>query len=366
MTNSKTPKNNVTGADYGNFKDPVGLLLRMLRSRNRAAYFTLFREGLSLMLTPLDILLASSEQKLTRKPAQSDLPLVLILGGSRSGTTLLYQTLCHYLPVSYFNNLSVSFPRSPITSSNMFKRFLKKGNSTFKNYYGSVPGFNGPNDGFHIWNRWLGQDRNHVDSDIDQVVLEEMRNFVHTWHATFGKPLLNKNNRNSLAISTFERALPTQVRYIVIKRHPQFVVQSLICSREEVQGDKRVGWGLGANETTSTDKHDKSDPYAYIEDICRQVYTVDKQLNQNLQQVDSNRYIEITYEEFCQNPQAVVQQVALLVLGKKLDDKELKNLNPFDNTNNQRLSDEEFQRIKETLKVLGRQNRAITTENPIC
>jgi hypothetical protein len=152
---------------YSNFRDPVGLLRRMLASGDRAAYFTLFREALSVVMRPVDALLARSEATLLRTdPGPSDLPVLLVLGGSRSGTTLLYQTLTKCLPVSYFNNLSAAFPQSPITAGTRFNRFLPRQGADFQNYYGSVAGLDGPNDGFHIWNRWLGDDRNSVPEDI--------------------------------------------------------------------------------------------------------------------------------------------------------------------------------------------------------
>ena len=145
---------------YSNFRDPVGLLRRMLVSGDRAAYFTLFREALGVAMKPVDSLLARSEARLVAvDPGPSALPVLLVLGGSRSGTTLLYQTLTRFLPVSYFNNLGACFPKSPVTAATRFNQFLPRQRADFRNYYGSVAGLAGPNDGFHIWNRWLGADR---------------------------------------------------------------------------------------------------------------------------------------------------------------------------------------------------------------
>ena len=108
----------------------------MLKSGNRAAYFTLIREGMGVALRPLDWLFSFSEKRRLQRCKKSDLPLILILGGSRSGTTLLYQTLAQYLPVSYFNNLSVSFGKSPITAGKRFNWLLRRQKGNFNNYYG--------------------------------------------------------------------------------------------------------------------------------------------------------------------------------------------------------------------------------------
>ncbi|MEM9722681.1 MAG: sulfotransferase [Bacteroidota bacterium] len=335
-------------AGYGNFKDPTGLLVRMLKSGKKAAYFTLIREGFSIMLKPLDWIFSPLEKKRLRKGLTSDLPLILILGGSRSGTTLLYQTLAGYLPVSYFNNLSAAFSKSPITGGMLFNRLLRKKKGDFKNYYGSVAGFNGPNDGFHIWNRWFGMDRNHIPEDIPEATLKDLENFVSTWNASFKKPLLNKNNRNSICIAAFEKALPNQVYYVVIKRNPVYVIQSLIQSREVVQGDKRVAWGLEVNgEKANATNLD--DPYAYVDEISEQVFAVNDFLREELKQVDPNRYVEISYEAFCKYPQDIVQNISQLIFGKEISPKNLKGLKPFRNTNSQKLGDEEFARIKNTV-----------------
>jgi len=347
MKKTEAVKKQDVGAGYSNFKDPVGLLVRMLKSGKKAAYFTLFREGVSLLLKPVDGLMASGEKKKLRETAPSDLPLVLILGGSRSGTTLLYQTLTQYLPVSYFNNLSASFPRSPISGGKTFNRFLKKKKGDFSNFYGSVAGFNGANDGFHIWNRWFGQDRNHIASDISEETLQDLKNCVDAWHNHFKKPLLNKNNRNTLCIKEFEEAMGRQVKYVVIERDPVYVIQSLIKSREAVQGDKRVGWGLGANE--SSEALAEKDPFYYVDEICDQVFSVNEHLDTELQQVDADRYLRITYEEFCQSPTRIVNEVSKLIFEEEVDHTQLKGLETFKNTNKQSLDDDEFSRILEAV-----------------
>lgn len=318
----------------------------MLKSGNKAAYFSLLREGLGVALKPVDALLQGREKRLLQKGLTSDLPLVLILGGSRSGTTLFYQTLAQYLPFSYWNNLSVSFPRTPITSGKLFNRFLRKKKGDFKNYYGSVAGFNGPNDGFHIWNRWLGEDRNTIPADIGEDTLGEIRNFVHTWHTTFEKPLLNKNNRNSLCVELFAHALD-HVKFVEIRRDPVYVVQSLILSRLEVQGSKEIAWGLASKDSDTSE-----DPYKYVDDICDQVYAVEQELNEARKHVAPEHYLKVTYEDFCAQPQVVLDSVSQMVFGQGVDPASLEGLKPFKNTNRQRVEDEEFARIQARIATL--------------
>lgn len=340
---------------YSNFKDPVGLAKRMILSGNKAAWFTLIREGLGIIFKPLDSLLSIREKKLLARDQKSDHPLILILGGSRSGTTIFYQTLTQYLPVSYFNNLSVSFPKSPIASWKIFNPLLRRQRGNFENYYGSVAGFNGPNDGFHIWNRWFGEDRNHIPESISEEAKNEMLRFFHTWHSVTGKPFLNKNNRNSLCAPLLNR-LFDRIIFIEIRRDPVYVVQSLIQSREVVQGSKHIAWGLNSKDSEDPDSGD------YIREICQQVLSVEDILDHAKKEIQSDRYFRISYEEFCEDPKEVVQKFSRIIMGNPQPEENLRSLKPLQNTNKQKLSDEEFSSIVKNIEQLRAEKGAAVNE----
>ncbi|MFK7925759.1 MAG: sulfotransferase [Bacteroidia bacterium] len=333
---------------YSNFKDPVGLLKRMLLSGNKAAYFTLFREGVSLLLKPLDFFWKKSEAKKIQTAKPSKLPLIIILGGSRSGTTILYQTLAEYLPVSYFNNLSVSFPRSPITSTRFFRSWFYKKNRVkrFINYYGSVAGFKGPNDAFHIWNAWLGEDRNAIPKDLPDSIKGEMKAFFDAWHEHIGKPFLNKNNRNSLCVDLFLETFE-HIHFVEIRRKPEYVVQSLIKSRMAVQGDKHTGWGLATKEES-----DPNEPFAYIRDICQQVKAVETTLDEARGRVPAGQYTYLSYEQLCENPRSVLEEIYKKAWPTDAPPLDLEHLQTLKSTNRQILPDEEFNEILRILDLV--------------
>jgi len=204
---------------YSNFNDPVGLLMRMLRSGNRAAYGALFRTAFSIGLTPLDWLLQAKEKRRLAAVDESQIrhPLVLIVGPPRSGSTLLYQALARYANVSYLTNLTSMFPRSPISSASLFQAYGQRPTKSFamglfakrsfakssQNYYGQTPGLRSPNDGFEVWNRWLGEDRYQAPETLEPASAKQMRRFFAAWTKEFDKPFLNKNNRNALCLGNF-------------------------------------------------------------------------------------------------------------------------------------------------------------------
>ena len=184
-------------SEYDNFQDPLGLLKRMLLAKDRAARSALYRAAAGMMLQPLDSLLEYFERQKVREAKFSDLPMIFIVGAPRSGTTLLYQTLARFLPVTYFTNWSALFPRAPITATLTAQRFLSAKRFDDRSFYGNVAGLAAPNDGFHVWNRWLGADRYRAAQQISETDARDLKVFFNAWRAAFALPFLNKNNRNS-------------------------------------------------------------------------------------------------------------------------------------------------------------------------
>lgn len=290
-------------ASSGNFADPVGLVMRMLRSQNRAAYAALCREALKYGVAPIDWLLRRREQRCLEGASQSSLPVILIIGAPRSGTTMVYQALSKYLQVSYLNNFTSLFPSAPISASSLFNRFLPSGRDDFTSYYGQTSRLVDPNDGFGVWNRWLGTNRAEAPDSLDTSVSVEMQTFFDAWHAEHGIPFLNKNNRNTAAVRLLNEALRNVV-FVVVHREPYFVAQSLIKARQSVQGGTDVGWGLMKQE-----RHCRSAALGYVDDVCDQVINIRAELESQLAVVPDECCISIEYETFCGDPNRSLQRL---------------------------------------------------------
>lgn len=289
-----------SGATYGNFHNPLGLVFRMLTSGKRAAWSALFREGIGKLAVPVDLLLSVSESTKLMAATDERLPVILIVGPPRSGTTLIYQVLGYSLDVTYPNNLGSLLPRSPITAS----RMATKRRAEFQNFYGQTARMSGPNDAFHIWNRWLGSNRYTARTDLSEAEVEEMQRFFHAWTVAHKKPFLNKNNRNAECAAMLAKHLPSSY-FVAVRRDPVCVARSLIKAREVVQGDKTVGWGLQCQE-----QHANEDPLGYVHDVCDQVEKNEQRLADQLSKIDPQRVIEITYESFCTDPNGCIRQIA--------------------------------------------------------
>jgi hypothetical protein len=326
---------------YANFQDPFGLVMRMLRSKDPAALSALLRAGLAVSVAPLDGALQPFERRRVRAAPPSRHAPIFIVGAPRSGTTLVYQALAHHLPVTYFSNLSALFPRAPLTASVLFERLFDGRRPDFHSFYGNTKGLAAPNDGFHVWNRWLGADRYRVPEALGDEAAQEMRGFFQAWMATFDRPLLNKNNRNTACIpllaSIFEDAW-----FIAVERDPVYVAQSLLFARERIQGSKQLGWGLGKSERAGAER-----PLGYVDDVCDQVLRVRAQCRRDLRGVAPERVVEVSYEAFCRDPAGVIAGVSRRVLGAGLDVEALRTeLPPFRSTNRLQLETAEAERIR--------------------
>lgn len=331
-------------SEYANFRDPLGLLQRMLLSKERAAYSALNLAAAAVLLRPLDFVLERCERRKLQEAKASTLPMIFVVGAPRSGTTLLYQTLAHFLPVTYFTNWSALFPRAPITANQVASRFLRTKRFDDRSFYGNVAGLAAPNDGFHVWNRWLGADRYRALQQISASAEREMKTFFNAWHGAFAKPFLNKNNRNTDCIALLA-AIFEHAYFIEVRRHPVYVAQSLLLARQRIQGSKAIGWGLRSANAASGK--------SYVDEVCEQVFAIETKLRADKRRVPPGRLMEISYERFCENPRSVVQRIAQDFLKKEIDEAALRReLRSFDATNAARVEREEFAMIQGRINEL--------------
>lgn len=294
-------------AKYDQFKDPVGLVSRMLRSSESGASFALTRAALELLAAPIDFALQPFERRAIADAAGGLLPIVQIVGPPRSGTTMAYQVLSHGLPYAYFDNLNSLFPRSAITAGRLFGVPKRRARLQTHSYYGNTSGMRGTNDGFHVWDRWLGEDRSAVVDPLPASVREDMLRFFRAWFAHFPFPLLTKHNQNLLCMGTLADALPSTI-FVVVARDPVYTAQSLLIARERIQGDRRVPWGLGARH--GQPREAVSDP---LLDVADQVRGIFARLREQIRAAPPECTLCVRYPDFCKAPGRWVGEVHRLV-----------------------------------------------------
>jgi hypothetical protein len=330
------------------FNDPSGLFLRLVRSRDPAAVFAIKTSIMALLALPLDLLMENYEKKLYRNASAPDLPVIFVTGPARSGTSVVAQVLVHNLAVTYMNNLTAVFQRSPITANLLFGKWLKKTPTSYTSYYGKTANFSGPNDGLHIWDRWVGKDRTQIPEALSNRKKHEMITFLGAWENVFKKPLINKNNNLNtfahLVADVFENAY-----FICLTREPAYLAQSLLKARTEIHGNVNVPYGLQSPRIDGRENRSED----FIQDVCEQVLFHEKMIMEQQQRIGTQRFWIVSYENFCSHPAQLVMRVAEEILQKPIDEEKLKqNLGPFKNANTIKIETALFKEIQHKLQML--------------
>jgi len=282
------------------FHDPVGLTKRLLKSGDPAALFAMRLAAAGPLCAPLDFLLEPFERQAYQSAPPRRLPVILVCGPPRSGTTLLLQALIQNLPVAYFNNLTALFPRSPITANRLFSRFISRSPMGFRSYYGRTDHLSGSNDGLQLWDRWLGADRTHPPAELRPAQREAMVKFFNAYEAWSGLPLVAKNNNLNASASLVAEVLP-DCYFLCLTREPVFLARALLRARRDIHGREDEGYGLTAPGGHSADP---------VEDVCRQVIFLEQLSLKQQARIGPTRFRLISYEGFCRDPAATLKLVA--------------------------------------------------------
>jgi len=285
------------------FHNPVGLAMRLIKSRDPAALFAMTSAATGLLATPLDLLLTPLERTYDRKESATQHPLIVVCGAPRSGTTVVYQTLVQHLPVAYFSNLTSLFPRSPLTATQLFGRFLGRPSGEYGSFYGKTRRLSGTNDALYLWDRWLGSDRGKPPSEISAAKGQQMRRFFAAWQQVFAKPLVSKNNNLNVSAHLVAEHIPNMY-FLCMTRRPRDLAQSLYRARCDIHGSPTSPYGL-------TEGNAPNDP---VKSVCDQVAYFERINRQQQQRLGENRFWIVSYEDFCRRPGDLVQRVAEEIL----------------------------------------------------
>ncbi len=327
-----------------NFHDPLGLLIRLIRSGDQAAWFAMYTAILGLVCSPLDLLLQRWEEQRYRRATPPQQPLIFVCGAPRTGTTLMAQVLIHHLPVTYINNITAIFSRSPITASLAFCKPVHNQTIAFNSYYGKSNGFAGPNDALYLWDRWLGKDRSVVPTTLAAAEQQAMLQFFAAYEEAFPRPLVTKNNNLNTYAALVADALENAY-FICMTREPLYHAQALLRARRDIHGDETLAYGISRAPATA--------PQDFVEDVCRQTLYHAQVIQQQQALVGSKRFWIVPYEEFCVAPAQFVTRVAEEMLGESVDLAALEQqLPPFQHTNRINIEPELFAQLQQRLAAL--------------
>lgn len=330
-------------ASLGRYPNALTLAARTLRQRDPAARAALLYEALTIIASPMDLVLGIRERRLWREVAGAQHPLIVVVGPPRSGTTVVYQTLVKTLPVSYFNNLTSVFPRSPITVNSMARRPFRNEEVRFRSFYGRTARWWEPNDLLSLWERWLGGDLRFPPAALSPNMAKEMLRFFGAWTSSFGS-VVSKSNALNVSAHLVAAALP-QAHFICLSRHPVFLAQSLLIARRYISGTANLPYGVD-----SPTRIREENP---LKDVCSQVQ-FHRDVADSQRSLIGSRFWMVDYESFCARPSLLVERVARQVLGLDFSAENVDSLvPPIKAESRQKLPDVEFTQITREIARLG-------------
>ena len=259
-------------------------------SANPSAWFGMFVLGVSPISRIIDKIIPRRE--LNNKIG----PCLYIVCPPRSGGTIVYQVLTRLIPSVYITNLHSLFPRHATPILNRLNLF-QENKSGFKNYYGYSYGFAGVNEGNSSISKIC------ATHNISAIRARFMK-FYNRLVRNSSKPLIFKNVRHYNRIEELHEAVPELI-FVRVRRSIEQVIQSEYKAYKELKYFHPIPKSI-------EHLYGKIPP---LEFAVKQAAEIEKEIDNQLSKINPNNFIEITYEEFCDNPESI----AVKILREKLN-----------------------------------------------
>jgi len=275
------------------------------------------------------LLIRSENNFIANKKYES--PPIFIIGLPRSGTTLLYQLLIDTYRFAYFSNISNYFFTSPVLLSYIsLKIFGYYKPIDYESQFGLTSGISSPSESGFIFRNWF-------DKTINK---EKITKSIFAVSNVYGAPFITKNLYNNFRVEILNVLFPNSV-FIEVKRDLKFVGQSLLKARKDKFGSYNEWFGVEPLDYKEIRKIENP-----IEQVSRQILSINKTIKSSLAKIEGNRKIEITYDELCNNPDLVLKQIINFLDKNKIKPEKIRDIHtPIINSNNIRLPKNEWNEL---------------------
>jgi hypothetical protein len=318
-------------------------------------------EKLELLLKELNGILGPAEDRILIDYNTPKYPVILIVGSPRSGTTLLMQWLSKSGKFAYASNLLSRFYAAPFIGAKI-QQLLTSPEYNFRNEIldfksdigyssdlGKTKGALAPNEFWYFWRRFIpNRDPEYVDEgNLSKMDCKKFLAEIAAIEDVFNKPLAMKGiilqYNLSFLSSIFEKVL-----FLYTKRHPFYNVQSILEARVKYYGNIEDWYSVKPKEYTML----KNLPPH--EQVAGQIFYTNRTIEESLGQISASRWLQIDYEDFCQNPEPVFREIAgkLSEQGYEMDRTYI-GPGRFESTNLVRVSEEECETIIAAYKKIS-------------
>ena len=270
-------------------------------------------------LGELNDTLGSANDRLLEEVSEisSSLPVVLVFGAPRSGTTLFMQWLAVTGLCAYPSNLLSRFYGAPLVGAKIQQlltnpRFAFRAELSdlqmepdFSSDNGKTAGTLSPNEFWYFWRRFgFGENNEFVDGNQLLTTLsgssfrEELHGLAHIFDKPFALKAMIANQHIEVLREVLDRAV-----YIWIKREPVFNIQSLLEARMRQHGTIDQWYSFEIKEypeLVSLEPHLS---------VAGQVYYSNKAIQESLDGLPEGIKLVVDYEELCQDPEHIYQSL---------------------------------------------------------
>ncbi len=309
---------------------------------------------LETLLKEINELLGNAQKSVINQFRAPQHPVLLVVGGPRTGSTLMMQWLANLGVFAYPTNLLSRFYGAPYIGAKIqlmltdprynFKDEILDFNSevVFQSDLGKTRGALAPNDFWYFWRRFfpIQEPRYLEPEELQQADVNGFLRELAAIEAVLEKPLAMKGMLLEQNLIFLDRLFP-KVVFLEITRNPLYNIQSLLESREKFFGNRHEWYSIKPREYHWL--KDIPDP---IEQVAGQVYYKNKILREQFAHIDSSRKIHVRYEDFCEYPEAL-----FLAIKEKFQqqgysiNRDYQGPDKFQSANRIRLPMEEIQQI---------------------
>lgn len=259
------------------------------------------------ILNPLD------NQKIS-KLEFSNQPILYIMGCPRSGTTLVSQYLAASGLFTYPSNFISRFYYAPYLGAKLQQMLIEsdfrgeifdqENQLSFISELGKTKGATSPHEFWYFWRRFFkfGDIQKLNPETIEKIDTQTFINELRSFQSVKNKPLVLKamilNWHIPLLSNLYENSY-----FLFIKRDIKTNADSLIRARENFFGNINEWYSF---KPPNYEKVLELDP---IEQTKWQVKETNAAIEEGLKKLAQNNVFSINYEDFCQNPKFLLQEI---------------------------------------------------------
>ena len=238
-------------------------------------------------------------------------PIIFIIGPPRSGTTLVYQLLCHSLGLPCLTNYDVKRPYMTVFRAAFSSLFSKpsQSNRAYSSIYGKTEGNYGPNEAGQFWYRWFKAEFSGEKNDNWRNANSKasLINGVTAVAKLKGGRVVFKNVYHSMRLDELNSTFPDSL-YVVVNRPTIDIAQSILNARDNCPNGRKRWWSVPVGSVDTLEKLSWSDQ------IIKQVEVVYERITKFQRKNLESRFFNVDYDGLCESPLKVIKELEAFLI----------------------------------------------------